>query len=228
MVKYSLVLKEKVKKLRSQGFTYSEIQLAIGRDIPKSSLNYICRGILLNPSQVSRVNNIMLGKLVENRKKALIANRILLENKISGFRHANTNLAVYMQSRETKLIALSMLYLGEGAKWKGHRGPMLGSSDPNIIQLYINLLRDCYSVPLASFKFRIQHRADQNSEELLAYWSKITGAPRDNFYPSYIDKRTIGKVTKNIGYKGVCVATCAGTHIQLELEQIAGIIFEAV
>lgn len=90
------------------------------------------------------------------------------------------------------------------------------------------LLNSCFDISIDKLKGRIQHRADQNPEELLNYWSGVTGIHKKNFYKSYVDKRTIGRKTKKSGYKGVCTITCAGTHIQLELEQIADIIFEAL
>lgn len=121
-----------------------------------------------------------------------------------------------------------MLYLGEGAKWKGRRGLMLGSSDPNIAKLYLNLIMSCYDLKLRDFKFRIQHRADQNYRKLLTFWASSLGASTTSFYAPYIDKRTIGKPTLKPNYMGVCSISCAGTHIQLELEQIAAIICEAV
>ena len=121
-----------------------------------------------------------------------------------------------------------MLYLGEGSKWKSHRGPQLGSSDPKIIRLYVSLLRDCYNISADQLKCRVQHRADQDPEELVKYWSCVSGVNPTRFYPSYADRRTIGHATLNKGYKGVCVITCAGTYIQLELAQIVDIIGEVL
>ena len=124
------------------------------------------------------------------------------------------------QSRDVAKIALAMLYLGEGAKRRSHRGLMLGSSDPLIATLYIALLERCYDIRKANLKCRISYRADQNIDALENYWSHITGIPRKNFYKTIPDPRTSGKKTIKHNYHGVCVITCRGTDVQLELEQI--------
>jgi hypothetical protein len=81
---------------------------------------------------------------------------------------------------------------------------------------------------LSSLRGRIQHRADQDPVALLDYWSNITGVEKAKFYPCYLDKRTIGKATTKLNYRGVCTIMSAGTHIQLELKEIADIISNAV
>lgn len=121
-----------------------------------------------------------------------------------------------------------MLYLGEGAKLKSHRGLMLGSSDPRIIRLHIKLLAACYRIAREKLKCRISYRADQDLNTLQKYWSEITGIPLETFYKSKPDPRTIGKPTKCLDYKGVCVVMCSGTSIQLELDIITDIILESL
>jgi hypothetical protein len=178
--------------------------------------------------QKQRISNLQRDRLATLRQKALNRNKELLAARIKSYRDKHLPIESFMENREAKLVALAMLYLGEGAKWQGHRGLMLGSSDPKIIKLYIALLRDCYDVKTSQLKCRIQHRADQNGSKLLSFWSETTAIPTMNFYPSYIDRRTIGRKTKKLEYKGVCSVIGGSTQIQLELEQIAGIIFEAV
>jgi hypothetical protein len=228
MKAYSKSVRQKIQDLRRAGYTYSEIQDTLGQKIPKGTLSYMCRDISLTETQRERIYDILRSQLVEKRKKAVAANRKILEDKINGYKEANEDLANVMQDRHAKLIALAMLYLGEGAKWKGRRGLHLGSSDPLIVNLYIDLLRECYGIPLSALKCRIQHRADQDPDILLHFWSNATGVPLKSFYPCYVDKRTIGKTTKKTNYRGVCGVSCAGTHVQLELEQIAGIISGAL
>lgn len=166
--------------------------------------------------------------LIWKRQKAVIANKKIFDSKLDEYRSRNKNMKNFMKSRQAKLVALAMLYLGEGAKWKSRRGLMLGSADPLIMKLYVRLIKDCFGIHEDKMRGRVQHRADQNPDELIDYWSKITGINPDNFYPSYVDKRTIGKPTLKTDYHGVCSVTCAGTNVQLELNQIVGIINEAV
>ncbi len=133
-----------------------------------------------------------------------------------------------LKDKNIKKIALAILYLGEGNKWKSHRGLMLGSSDPDIINLYIKLLKSVYDIPKSAMRVQVLHRADQNFTSLVSFWSETIGLPKEYFYKSKPDPRTIGKPTKNKNYKGVCVISCAGTKIQLELDIVARIICKGI
>lgn len=196
--------------------------------IPKGSLSYICKGIILTPKQRQRINDALRSQMPEKQRKAVAANRRILAAKINGYAVANSSLSQFMASREARLVALSMLYLGEGSKWRSGGGPQLGSTNPLIIMLYLDLIRECYGISGNMLRGRVQHRADQDSEKLLTYWSHITGIPKTRFYPCYVDKRTLGKPTLKKDYKGVCTISSAGTHMQLELEQISVIISSAL
>jgi hypothetical protein len=229
MFRYAQHTRSQIRSLRQAGLTYTEINERLGLSISKSSLAYICRGILLSEKQLDRNRHIMLTKVAINRKKALIANKDILDNRILSYRIKHLPLAPFINNNlQAKLIALAVLYLGEGAKWPGSRTLKLGSSDFKIIRLYMNLLEDCYGIKKDRLRFRIQHRADQSPSNLLEYWSNTLGIHKDQFYKSYVDKRTIGKITKKTGYHGVCTISGGGTDIQLELAQIADIIGESL
>ncbi len=96
-------------------------------------------------------------------------------------------------SLESLKLALAMLYLGEGSKWKSHRGLSLGNSNPEIVSLYVHLLKECYGINIDSLRARVQCRADQDTGMLEKYWSELLGISRNQFYKSGIDKRTQGK-----------------------------------
>lgn len=217
-----------IRKLRADGLMYSEINNELKTSIPKSTLSGICKGIRLTEPQQARVKALNKVQLKKNQALAVKANKAKFDSKLDEYRLQNKAIFPFMQSRNAQLVALAMLYLGEGSKWKSHRAPSLGSTDPMIIAAYIKLLNLCYDVPLEKLRGRIQHRADQNPTMLLAYWSDLTGIPKEKFYPCYIDKRTFGKPTIKPNYMGVCCISCPGTHIQLELQQIAVIISEAI
>lgn len=210
-----------------QGKTYREINQVLGLTIPKSTLSYLCKDVEPGDNYKERMQVDAATRLAHIRKLALAKNKQIFESKLEKLKANSQYASRLIHEKQIAKIALAMLYLGEGAKWKSHRAPQLGSSDPRIIRIYMNLIRDCYGVEDKTIRCRIQHRADQDSMKLLNYWSKITGIPKKQFYPNYIDKRTIGKPTKKTNYKGVCVINCPGTHIQLELDAIADIISDA-
>lgn len=219
------ILRNRVRKLRSQGKTYAEIRNFLDISIPKSTLSNWCNDVILPDWYNNKIQKLNHKSFIKaqamawasmRRKRELFLDHVKEEAKkvIEKFDLANLK------------IVLAMLYLGEGAKWSGHSGLLLGSSDPKIILLYILLLGKCYKIQLSQLKCRISYRADQNIRELEKYWSGVTGISQKNFYKTKADPRTRGKKTKNKDYRGVCVITCAGSHIQLELEEITKFLLE--
>ena len=214
-------LKEKVIKLRKQGNTYLEIQKILKTSIPKSTLSYWCSDIPLPLDFQRRIRDYNKFNLNKARTIALGVIKAKRERYLKGLEERNLHLLKKLDKDILK-VALSMLYFGEGAKWKSHAGLCLGSSDSNLIRLYLKLLKSCYNINTNRLRCRISYRADQNVNELQKFWSKITHIPLLHFYKTKPDPRTIGKKTQKKDYKGVCVVWCTkATEIQLELETIA-------
>lgn len=213
-----------VQALRSQGYSYSRINQTLKVKVPKSTLSTMCKGIDPGDDYRERLKKEHNERLVYFRTLAVKRNKQLLEVRFDRIRSKATFASMYQDDKEVAKIALAMLYLGEGAKYPSHRGLALGNSDPRIVRLYIRLLDYCYQIPLTSLRARIQSRADQDQTRLLNFWARTTGIKKEHFYPSNLDKRTIGKVTKKTEYKGVCNITGGSADIQLELQYIADII----
>ncbi len=89
-------------------------------------------------------------------------------------------------------------------------------------------MKSVYNIPKSVLRAQVLHRADQDISQLIMVWSKITGLHKEFFYKCKPDSRTIGKLTKNKDYKGVCVISCAGTKIQLELDIVARLICKGI
>ena len=146
-------------------------------------------------------------------------------NFIKALKNKNLFLLESLDKNTQKLL-LAILYLGEGAKSKSTGFLSLASSNPRIIRLYLTLLSSCFTIDKRKFRARIQCRADQNIEELVSYWQEIINLAVDQFYPTYTDKRTIGKPTLHLDYKGVCTLHYFDRSIQLELEILANSVIE--
>ncbi len=214
------LLKEKVIKLRQRGSTYSEIQSKLDVSIPKSTLSNWCKYVKLPDEYQKRIKKIISNGAQKGRAIALTINQIKREKYLKGLRRKNLHLRKKLDKDVLK-IALSMLYLGEGFKWKSSRYLGLGNSDPKIIRLYLKLLCQCFPVSKEKFRVAIGCRADQNIENLEKYWHSVTQIPLSQFHKTRVDKRTIGKKTRKKDYKGVCSIIYCDTEIQLELEQLA-------
>lgn len=227
-MRHDIKIKERVRKLRSKGKTYSEILKTTRFLIPKSTLSDWCSDVVLPQWYQEKVNMLNSKNFSKAQKMAWASNKLKREKLLQKLLENNEYLIRKLNDKDFLKMLLAVLYIAEGSKWKSHRGLLLGNSNPDIIRLYIRLLNLCYGIDLKKLKCRIGYRADQNLHFLKRYWSRITGIPIRNFYKTKPDPRTIGKITKNKHYKGVCVISCAGTHIQLELEAIPKIILKGI
>lgn len=227
-MKYSAQIIEKIKKLRSKGKTYSEIKNILNLQIPKSTLSSWCGNIALPSWYENKIKELNLANFRRAQQLALVANKLKLENLVRRLKLNNQVLKRYLKDKNILKMLLAILYLGEGSKWKSHSGLMLGSSDPDIVLLYLRLLRSCYGLFSEQLKCRISYRADQDLKTLERYWSDLTGIPIQNFYKTIPDPRTVGKPTKKLDYKGVCVIMSGNTAIQLELELIPKILLKGL
>lgn len=218
-------LKSKVIKLRKSGKTYGEIIKIIGQSIPKSTLSDWCSKIYLNSKQ----RKIIDKKIKDNCKKGMevawIINKKRRKKYLKSIVDRNKYLAKIFKDKNVGKIALSMLYLGEGAKSLDRGSLRFGNSDPFIIGLFLNLIRKCYKVDEKKFRCTVLCRADQNIDDLEKFWLKITKIPKSQFYKARIDARTIGKPSKKPDYKGVCVIDYFSADIFLDLMQIPKTIF---
>ncbi len=211
-------------KLRKQGKTYSEIRREI--KISKGTLSYWSKKITLSPSALVRLKKTQDTHLIQARAHGVVTLRKRQVDFLNNLRETVSSNVLKTLNVETLKVALAFLHLGEGAKWKSHRGLQLGSSDPTILLLYTKLLAKCYGIDKSRFRCYICYRADQDLRALKKYWSAVLGISIDRFYESKPDPRTIGKTTKNKDYRGVCIVSCAGTTIQQELELIPSIILD--
>lgn len=221
-------LKVDVKRLRAEGKTYTEIREVLGIQLPKSTLSNWCRGVAMPLEHQERIRLINKANFKKAQDSAWASTRAKRQQLLAQLQELNKHLMVRATERDTQKIMLAMLYLGEGSKWRSHSGLMLGSSDPSIIQLYIRLLKTCYGITMNQLKCRVSYRADQDIRVLEKYWSEIAGVPLENFYKTKPDPRTIGKPTKQTGYKGVCVVHSGNTKIQHELEIIPRILLRGL
>jgi hypothetical protein len=212
-----LELKNKARKLRIKGNTYSDINKILRKTIPKSTLSTWFKKIKLTPKQQLNLEGNISRKLMKSQKKAWRVNKRRRSLYLKGLSDKNVFLLQRLDKDIQKLL-LSILYLGEGAKSKSTQFLSLGSSNSKIIKLYFSLLRNCFEIDDSKFRIRIQCRADQNIRELESYWKNITKISKKQFYPTYIDKRTIGKPTLHKDYKGVCTIHYFNRSIQFELE----------
>lgn len=189
--------------LRKKGMSYNEIQKKLNLKIPKSTLSYWLKNINLNKKHQVRINNLIKNGGKKGRLKSIETKKAKKEKNIKIIRDKVKNLPTLInKNKEIAKIALVMLYLGEGSK----RGSSLtfGNSNPDVISLFLKLIREVYDLDEKKFRCTLQCRADQDIKKLERFWKKITRIPNSQFYKAQIDPRTKTSRTLKKDYKGVC------------------------
>lgn len=217
-------LRTRIQRLRSEGKSYAAINEMVGESIAKGTLSYICRDVVLPEWYYQNQLAAQQERLVGMRVKAARTNKFLRIERMMNI----YDRALYVINNKSSLndekIHLAMLFKGEGAKYQsGYRGLALSNSDSKVLKIYISLLEKVYFIKHEEFPLRVMARADQDLEKLQHYWSQELKAPLCRFYKPFLDARTAGKPTKRLNYKGVCVVSCKGTDIQIELDMIANL-----
>ncbi|HYK08612.1 MAG TPA: hypothetical protein VEW42_03900 [Candidatus Eisenbacteria bacterium] len=226
MRKYSDETIGEAKKLRALGKTYQEIRLELNMKIPKSTLSEWCSKITLPPEYVEKI--IELNKINTNKARvvALVVNKVKREKFLEEINNNNLPISLRIEDKEIAKIALAMLCLGEASKSSsGSSSFYLGNSDPKIIRIFLELLKQCFPFNPEKVRATIQCRADQDLRMLEQFWITSTRIPKRLFYKPQIDPRTIGKPTKKKNYKGVLRIDYLDSKVWLELESLAELIY---
>ena len=189
----SIKTRLKIQNLRSKGYSYREICEEVGDNVPKSTLSYICKNILMPDDYYAKQRKINLLNLEFARRKAFETNTKKYQMRLRAINQNAKNVFINKSKINLDKINLAILYKAEGSKYASYRGLSLGSSDPSILRMYIRLLQTCYSKKIDDFRARIQYRADQDILKLREYWSEQLGINPDAFYKSTPDMRSIGK-----------------------------------
>lgn len=189
--------------LRKEGKTFTEICSILNEQLPKATLNYWFKDVVLPKESKERLEQIRSVHLTHARQMALKVKRASHQQHLANFKANNLYLASFLENGDIAKITLATLYLCEGRKTNSG-SVMFGNSDPNIIRFYLQLFRQCYQVNEQKFRCTVQCRADQNVSVLETFWSNITCVPSCQFYKAQIDPRTIGKPSKKPNYQGVC------------------------
>ena len=216
-------LKNRAIVLRKNGKTYGEIREALGVSVPKSTLSYWCKNILLSRLQKKKIQLGVANNIQKGQMAAVIVNRQKRQKYLDSVKDRVKYLGVVVENKNVAKIALAMLYLGEGAK-ANHGSLMFGNSGPEVASFFLKLLRRCYAIDEKKFRCTVQCRADHNVVLLEKFWSKITKIPSAQFYRARIDPRTIGKISRKSDYKGVCRIDYFSADIHTELVKIAEVI----
>lgn len=214
--KYPEEIREEARRLRREGWSLGEIAKRLGP--PKNTLTLWLRGIELSPEQRKQ---LYLREAEANGRNRALASDAHRKGRLKRIQQQQERAEAFLSGLENmhqiNHIAAAMLYLGEGAKGEGVFS--FGNSNPQVISYWLYLLRTSFAICESKFCLHIQHRYDQNGEELVKYWQELTDIQR--FMKCNIDKRTEGKPTKRQQYKGVCTVIYYDISLRRYLDALA-------
>lgn len=170
--------KEKLEKailMRGQGYSLPEISQTL--DVARTTLfNHIKDAVILPKHFAS-----WKAKRGGSKKRKLIKEKIAREE---------VRKTIGQLTSQDKLIVLSCLYWAEGSK----KDFSLSNTDPQLVKLFINCLRDVFNIKNDQFKISTRIYEDINPEESIKFWSRITGVPLENFGVNVLEGKKRGKL----------------------------------
>lgn len=216
---YSKREKNKVKRLILAGKSYNEITEILG--VPKSTISTWFGKTLKKPMD----RKTMLKHLANIRKLAAVALKNKWENK-------RTEEAQLIKTRIKKELInypfdnigfykamLSMLYWAEGTKCEPVCGLKFVNTDPDLLLLYLTLLRKCYNIEEAKLRVRLHLHYYHSIKKVKNFWSKTLNIPLTQFTKTYIKKRSkTRRFRKN--FAGICFVYYGNTVIRKELLEL--------
>lgn len=218
-------LKQQAVLLRKKGYSYPMITAKLL--VSKSTLNSWLSGLVLSKPAQGILLKRKQNNLVVNRKKA---SEVLAKKQ--DIRRNNIRFGIEKEfgsfdfNLQTKELLLAMLYLGEGFK-KVRSCIGLGNSDPRITRMFVNLLRDLYSIKDERLVCCLHLRMDQDSEKEKIYWSKELQIPLSRFRKTQFDKRTAKTATWQ-KYHGVCSVYCYSADVHYRLMAMQELLIQKV
>ncbi len=201
-MRYDLMIKEEVRRLRRNGLSLSQIYEKT--KVPITTIRSWISSIVLSKDQKNALRDRTQRALQGGRIKAQRLKkekRAILEKTLlnKGIREIGK-----LSSREFFLIGVG-LYWAEGFKNKHERRLGFCNSDPTMIKFYITWLEKALNIKrkdlIARLTLNIYHK--NKTLELEKYWSRITSIPLSQFTKPFY-QNSLWKKQYNVDtYRGV-------------------------
>lgn len=210
-------LKEQAVVLRLKGQSYRQISDSL--NVARSTLNGWLKNVELTKLQQQKLHQQWLDGLDRARSKVGERNIQAKLNRIKVSQIAANKLITSLPLNNSELeLFMAGLYLGEGFKIENRLG--LGNANPEVVLLFVRLLRKLYLIKEDRLRAAVYGRADQSSEVLVEYWSQLLNIPPNQFHKTQLDKRTRGRPTRS-NYFGVCAVSYNDSGIQRRILAIS-------
>lgn len=225
---YSKQEKRRAKDLLMQGKSYREVKEIL--EIPKSTLSVWYGKSLRNPSpeNISKhLENIRPSATKAIKKKYAVWRGE--QNRLAEISAGKLFAALPLSNISVRKALLAMLYWAEGLKIKKSSGTKFVNTDPELLLLYITLLRQCYEIDERKLRIGLHLHHYHGISETRMYWSKLLDVPIDQFYKVYIKKRSLNKSRKiRKNFAGMCSIYYLESSLRRELMMFATLIQKGI
>ena len=174
-----LSIREEAINYRKKGYSYNMISEKLG--LAKSTLSDWLKEIPYRPNKKVekriKLNYLRIAQFKHNQRMASIKKMKELGKKELG----------KLNKRDLWLLGIG-LYLGEGTKLQ--ENVQLTNSDPQIIKLTIEWLKEVYGLNMENFRIAVHVYPDNSIEDAVNFWSKVTDIPKKQFSKTQVDRRT--------------------------------------
>ncbi|MDD5221333.1 MAG: hypothetical protein PHV47_01895 [Candidatus Pacebacteria bacterium] len=207
-------IKEKAIAYRKKGYSYSMISQLLNHAVSKSTLSDWLYDMPYSPNKKvrERINKALLksAQFNRNKKKKNIKHMKELARRDIG----------KISYRDLFFLGLG-LYLGEGTKIREYI--RIINSDPDIIKLAIRWLYDACGLKTKNIRMYIHTYPDNDIEETINFWSKITKIPRSQFGKTQVDIRKNKSLKKHrklpYGTAHITVRSCGEEQFGVNLHR---------
>ncbi len=208
---YSMQIKSKAAELRREGFSIKEIAKILHIAVSTSSS-------WLRELEVSEAGKTRMSKQasLHRYKMSLRWKEKKLAKSISHQQEAKKILEEVVFTKPVNKLICAVMFWAEGAKTNNHVAFI--NSDPHMIELFLNLLRQSYELDERKFRVSVHLHDYHDPEEIIGFWSEVTNIAKSQFFKPYIKPHTGFRKKKN--YKGCVAIRYYDSEIACQLEAI--------
>ena len=209
---YSKIIKDKAFEIRRAGKSYREIKDVLS--IPKSTLSVWFGKELGVPAyskkwfqHLADIRPLAAKMKTKIRMDELKKIKIRMEKEV---------LLYPLHEINFQKSLLAMLYWAEGSKHEKMSGLKFTNTDPQLIDLFISLLRNCYKLDESKFRVFLQLHYYHPIRKTRQFWSKLADVPETQFHSVIIKKRSKKKRFRK-NFMGICSLCYASSDIRKEM-----------
>ena len=172
-------LKEDAEKMRLEGYSYRLINERLG--IPVSTMSYWFRDKPFTPNQE------VLDRIKNGPGKAGLQRHNERREEVQSLRELGAQELGTLSNRDIWLLGLG-LYIGEGSKTTEQI--RIVNSDPAVVRMSIRWFKEACGLKDENLGISLHIYPDNDPNECMQYWKKVTGLKAENFRWISVDRRT--------------------------------------